>query len=90
MDIVDRLRHFVITEMKWKGTAEQLTEDFSLIENHVIDSLGLFMLVAFLSKEFGVTIGFEELNPQDFETIGGIARLVERKRGAATQNIPGA
>lgn len=80
MNTAEKLRDFIIGEMKWKGTAEELTPDFPLIEHGVIDSLGLFMMVSFIGEQFGVAIGYEELNPQDFATIDAIVGLIERKR----------
>lgn len=81
MTTTEQLRTFIISEMGWRGPSEELTPDFPLIEHGVIDSLGLFILVSFIGQQFGVTIGYDELNPQDFATIGAMARLIERKRG---------
>lgn len=82
MDAVDMLRNFIVSEMEWKGKPEQLTRDYALIDNGVVDSLGLFMLVSFIEDHFGIVIGYDELNPQNFDTIGSIARLIERKHAA--------
>ena len=40
-------------------------------------------LVAFVEKEFGVAVGDEDLDLDNFRTINAIAALVARKRGAA-------
>jgi acyl carrier protein len=54
-----------------------------LIENNLIDSLGIFHIVSFLEREFDVEVLDEELIPEHFGTIGSIARLVESKRERA-------
>jgi acyl carrier protein len=81
LDATDALRDFIIKELRWNGTAEQLTWDYPLIENHVVDSLGLFLLVSFVEEQFGVAVDDEELLPSNFGTIGAVARLIERKQG---------
>lgn len=83
---VDSLRNFIVRELHWDGTPEELTLDYPLIENHVVDSLGLFMLVSFVEEQFGVEVGDEELIPGNFGTLGAMARLIERKR--ATGDVP--
>ncbi|HEV2855678.1 MAG TPA: acyl carrier protein [Thermoanaerobaculia bacterium] len=48
-----------------------------------VNSLLAMQLVAFVEKEFGVGVGDEDLDLDNFRSIGAIARLVERKRGGA-------
>jgi acyl carrier protein len=77
--IEDKVRGFILEEFSFDGAGTPLTRDFPLLERGVIDSLGLFRLVGYLEDEFGVEILDEELVPQNFGTIGGIARLVREK-----------
>lgn len=72
----DRIRAFIVEELGWRG--EQLTDDFPLLENGVIDSLGLFRVVAFLESEYGVKIPDDRLVPDNFATLARIASLVEQ------------
>ena len=48
-----------------------------------VNSLLAMQLVAFVEKEFGVAVGDEDLDLDNFRTINAIAGLVARKRGAA-------
>jgi methoxymalonate biosynthesis acyl carrier protein len=48
-----------------------------------VNSLLAMQLVAFVEKEFGVAVGDEDLDLDNFRTINSIASLVARKRGAA-------
>lgn len=77
MSTTDQLRNFIVTELGWRGP--ELADDYPLIENHVIDSLGLFQIVGFLETEFGVTIDDAELVPEKFATLTSIAELAERQ-----------
>lgn len=80
MDASDALRSFIVNELHYKGTPDRLTHDYPLIENQVVDSLGLFMLVSFIEEQFGVEVGDEELVPENFGTIGAMSKLIERKQ----------
>ncbi len=74
----DRLRDFIVDELRWSGPRGELTDDYPLLENHVIDSLGLFRIVDFLEREYGIEIGDEELVPSNFATLATIAGLADR------------
>jgi acyl carrier protein len=78
--IEDKVRTFIIEELSWDGTPNELTSDYPLIDRHVLDSLGIVQLVSFLEDEFGIEIEDEELVPDHFGTVGSIASLVQAKR----------
>jgi acyl carrier protein len=73
---IDRVRRFIVEELGWRGP--DLTPDYPLLENRVIDSLGLFRTVAFLESEYGVKIPDTELVPANFASLEAIARLIEQ------------
>lgn len=75
MSTIDRVRTYIVDELGWRG--QELTPDFPLLENRVIDSLGLFRIVDFLETEYGVKIPDDRLVPSNFATLQSIAQLVE-------------
>lgn len=80
MNTKDAVRHFIVQELRWSGgEPAQLTDDYPLLENSVIDSLGLMQVVQFLENECGVVIADEDLVPENFETLGAIEKLAEGK-----------
>ncbi len=79
MDMTEKLRGFIIDELRWDGTRAQLTDDYPLLESGVVDSLGLFQIVEFLETETGVEIADHELLPDNFATLSTIAGLVDDK-----------
>jgi acyl carrier protein len=76
----ERIRDFLIEETSWEGSRTELTDELPLIENHVIDSMGLLRLVAWLESEYGVTIDDTEVVPSNFGSIEKIAKLLDTKR----------
>jgi acyl carrier protein len=82
MSTQDRVRSFIIDELRFRGSAKDLKNDLPLLEKEILDSMGIFQVVAFLESEFGIEIDDEDLVPDNFGTIDGIARLVESKQGS--------
>jgi acyl carrier protein len=76
---IESIRHLIVTEFSWPGDGRQLTNDYLLLENAVIDSLGVHQLVTFLESTYGIEIDDEDLVPENFETLATIADMVERK-----------
>lgn len=82
MSTQDRVRTFIIDELRFRGSAKDLTNDLPLLEREILDSMGIFQVVTFLESEFGIEVDDEELVPDNFGTIDDIARLVESKQGS--------
>ena len=80
--IQDRLRVFMTDQLNWPGPASKLTNDYPLLENNVLDSLGMFEILSFVESEFSVEIANDELIPSNFGTIDDIARLIASKQPA--------
>lgn len=79
MSDVERIRDFLIDELRWAGSRAELTEDLPLIENRVIDSMGLLRLIAWMEPTFGIEVPDEEVVPANFATLGAIQRLLDEK-----------
>lgn len=77
----DRIRGMIVDDLAYAGPPEQLTEDYPLIENQVLDSLGIYQMVTYVQDEFSIEVDALELVPENFETIGAIVRLVNSKSG---------
>lgn len=77
----ETIRHFIVHEMV-SPNSSMLSDSDSLIERGIIDSLGVQVLVVYLEKQFGVHIVDEEIIPENFETIGSVANLINMKLSA--------
>jgi acyl carrier protein len=76
----DKVRDLIADNLRWSGSRSELEADFALIDNHVIDSLGMLTLVSALEDEFDIDVDDEDLVPDNFATIGQIAAFVDGKR----------
>jgi acyl carrier protein len=77
-NVKEQIREFVQEAAQRKGVS-RVTDDQSLVESGVIDSLGIFRLVAFLEESFRVRIGDEEIVGENFESIVSIEQFVQKK-----------
>lgn len=64
-----------------------LTEEFpevdftasdELVDDGILDSLTITGIIATLTMEFGINIPYEEIIEENFNSIAGLARMVER------------
>lgn len=73
------LRQFIMEEFVRDGSP--IDETTNLLEQEIIDSLGIFTLISFIEDRFGVRVAPEEVNLENFETLDAIASLVDQKLG---------
>ena len=75
-DVRTTIRLFVTERLAPAVGLGALGDEDDLIDTGVVDSLGIFQLIAFLEERFGIKIGDEEITPENFGTIAAIDRLV--------------
>lgn len=73
------IRSFLIDNFLFGEGGDSLTDDDSLVEAGLIDSLGVAELVAFIEGRFGVVADDDELVPDNFDSVARIAAFVERR-----------
>lgn len=79
MYIEESVRAFILNELRPQVASEELTDDFPLLKNYVIESIGIFLLVNFMEEELGIEVLDEEIVPEHFESIAVIAGYVRSK-----------
>ena len=79
-EVKDRIREYVLEEFAKTKGIDHITDQEVLTKNGVIDSMGIFRLVAFLEEEFNVRVGDEEITHDNLESIDAIERLVIAKK----------
>ncbi len=80
MSTNEKVRAFISREIAPNRSLESLTDDLALIDEHVVDSLGIFDIVGFLEREFGMEVLDEDLVPENFGSIQRISTYVEGRR----------
>jgi len=57
-----------------------LGDEDSFLEYGVVDSTGILELVLFVEEAFNIMVDDDELLPENFDSIGSLARYVTRKK----------
>lgn len=81
--VAQQVREFVIANFLFGQDNGQLQNEQSFLESGVVDSTGVLELVTFIEERFGISVEDRELLPQNLDSIGNVARFVERKLAGA-------
>ena len=73
------VREFIETTVLPRTDRTEISDDEPLLDAGVIDSMGIFELASHLESTCGVTIGDDELVPENFSSITRIAAFVDQK-----------
>ena len=76
----EQIRQFVFEKFPL-AKSRGLDDSSALLEEGVLDSLGILELVDFLQGELGVGVEDDDLTPENFASIDAIAAFVESKVG---------
>lgn len=78
-EIKDQVRTFILDELARRKGITVFSDDDSLTDNGVVDSLGTFRLVTFLESNFNVRIADEDIVHENFRSVNEIERFVNSK-----------
>jgi acyl carrier protein len=78
MNTTEEIRNFLI-KARLIRSDQALDVNESLIEGGIIDSLGVVEIVEYIEKAFGITVGEEDLVPENFDTLAAIQTFISRR-----------
>ncbi len=82
MDTREAVRNYIIENFLF-GDAEPLRgDDISLLDEGIMDSVGVMELVAFLEQDFGLAVEDDELVPENLDSISNLVGFITRKQAA--------
>ena len=79
MDIKKIVKEFMVEELKDAGFNENISDDASLIDSYILDSLSILTLISFMDEKFGIIPADDELKPEKFETVNLIVEFIKTK-----------
>ena len=83
---VSFIRKFVLQTFPL-ARKRSVADSTDLLQNGVIDSLGVLDLVAFLQQEFAVVVDDSDLTPENFKSIECMAQFVERLQEPQARSV---
>jgi acyl carrier protein len=83
MIIEERIRQFVAENMLFSGNGFTLPDTASFLENGIADSTSVLELIMFVEDDFDLAVGDEEIVPDNFDSVAGLAAYIRRKTARA-------
>jgi acyl carrier protein len=80
--IESEIRNYINRNMLFDSGAANFTDDASLLQEGIIDSIGIMELVTFITQTYGVSVQPEEILPENFDSISRISNFVRRRQAA--------
>ncbi|MET9401694.1 acyl carrier protein [Kitasatospora sp. NPDC002965] len=68
----DDIKRYLIDQFLLEVTVEEIDDDFDLLANGVIDSLGLLTLVGWLENTYKLDIDALDIVPDNFRSVASI------------------
>ena len=78
--VAERIRKFLVQQFP---ATKNVGNNESLLNNGLIDSLGILEVVAFIEKEFGIPVSDEDLLPENFGSVRSLSNFVGQKTNGA-------
>jgi acyl carrier protein len=77
METTVKVTQYIVEEFAPDIDASELHPDYDLLENGIIDSLGLLTVLAWAEDTFGVNVDVADVGEDDFRTVRAICSLIE-------------
>lgn len=77
--IESKIRDFIARNLLYSDNHLSLRNDVSLLEQGVLDSMGVLELVTFASQEFGIDVLGADVTPSNFDSVDRLAAYIRDK-----------
>jgi len=81
-NIKREVRTYLLDNFLMGGTGQDVQDDTSFMDNHILDSTGFIELISYLEDQFGIRIEDEEMVPENLDNLNSIERFVSGKRAS--------
>lgn len=79
-DNITKIRTFIVENFLFGEDADTIENQTSFLEHGVIDSTGILELVEWLEEEFKISVGDDELIPENLDSVQLLAAYIARKK----------
>ncbi len=81
MNYINDINKFIIENFLF-GDENNLKNEDSLLENGIIDSLGVLEVISFLEETYGIKVEDDEMIPDNLDSINNINEFLSKKLSA--------
>ena len=75
-EIIQTLTHYILNDLSAGEDITEIGEEDDLLGDELIDSMGIMRLVAFIEKEYSVTIPPEDVRIENFMNVKAITHYI--------------
>ena len=79
MTVKEHIRAFIAENFLFNPDGFDLSDDASFLDEGVVDSTGTLELVMFVEEAFGIEVGDNEIEPENFDSVNKLAAYIARK-----------
>ncbi len=79
MTIKEELTDYFINTLLKGNLPESFDDNVNLLQESVLDSIGIMELVQYLSDKYSINVNFDEVVPENFGNITSLSKYVEKK-----------
>jgi acyl carrier protein len=77
--ITQEIRKFIVDNYFLGQDESRLKDGDSFLEYGILDSTGILQLITFLEETYGITVGDEDISPDNLDSIERVAAYLRRK-----------
>ncbi len=77
--VEETLRSFICSNILFSTDGFPFTNDTSFIDNGIVDSTSVLELVAFIEKQFCISVDDIEVIPENFDSIASLSKYIRTK-----------
>jgi acyl carrier protein len=80
MDMESTLKEFIRENFLARKGQTGISNEDMLLDSGLVDSVGIFELISFMERTFGIQVDDTEIVPENFESISRLAAFVRGKQ----------
>jgi acyl carrier protein len=81
METRETVKQYIVENFLFGDTSPLESDSMSLLDEGIIDSVGVMELVAFLEQDFGLSIADEDLIPENLDSVDNLVAYIGRQKG---------
>lgn len=81
MNIQEQLRDYITSQFLFEQNQKTLGFDDDLLNQGIVDSMGILQVVNYMEEKFGIHVNDEEIIPENFRSLRTLTDFVMQKSG---------
>ena len=79
METHNKIRNYIAQNLLFSDNGFEYDDDVSLLDEGIVDSMGVLELVLYLEETFGISVEDQDVTPDNFDSINKIVGYLHRK-----------